>query len=354
MPFPPTPRFLPAIAVALVVGGLYPRPAGAGVVVLGNRTDTVIDFTLGHANQQTTRHRLASRSLMPIPVSGKVGIAFKSGGETRRFVLPASSIYYFVSRNEKLLLGKVVLPAVTPGGRLPPPPKSDAPIEPLHSVPVMLLVDDDEPAVRRLWEKRLRDRLAEASKIFQWHCRVRFEVVAVGTWRSDNRIMDFSKSLREFELKVSPTPAKLAIGFTSQYKRPSLQRVHLGGTRGPMYPHILIREWAQHVSHTERVEVLVHELGHYLGATHSPEASSVMRPKLGDHRSHARGFRIGFDPLNTFIMYLLAEELRAGRYRGFSRLHPHTKAHLKSAYTAIARMMPDDESTENYLNLLGR
>ena len=176
----------------------------------------------------------------------------------------------------------------------------------------MILADDDEPAVQNVWEKRFRKRLAAASEIFEHYCRVRFEVVAVSTWVSDNNIREFEKSLEEFERKVNPLPARLAIGFTSQYQKIQGRR-HLGGTHGPLRPHILIREWSQEISEPERLEVLVHEMGHFLGAAHTPDDRSVMRPVLGDRRSRARSFRIGFDPSNALVMYLIGEELRSLR-----------------------------------------
>jgi hypothetical protein len=216
----------------------------------------------------------------------------------------------------------------------------------------MLLADDDEPAVQRVWEKRLRDRLAKASDIFEYHCRVRFEVAAVDTWTTDDTIYSFERSLREFESAVKPAPARVAIGFTSQYHIPK-GRTHLGGTRGPLHSHILIREWARHVTEPERLELLVHELGHFFGATHSAEPDSVMRPILGDHLSHSRSFRIGFDPVNTMIMYLVAEELRRGRwFRGFYALPLQTRSHLRSAYAAMGKAMPRDQSAKNYIKLL--
>jgi hypothetical protein len=219
-------------------------------------------------------------------------------------------------------------------------------------IPVMILVDDDERATRPIWEKRLRERLAEASDVFERHCRIRFEPVAVGTWVSDDRIVDFQRSLREFELKVKPAPARVAVGFTSQYKLVRGQ-THLGGTRGALGNHVLIREWAHRISKTEQLEVLLHELGHFLGAAHSPEADSVMRPKIGDRRSNARDFRIGFDPPNTLIMNLVGEELRTRRVQSLARLRPHTKAQLSNVYTALSELMPKDPAAEHLKKLLG-
>jgi len=344
-------RLLSAALFLLAVGFLQLAPASAGVVVIRNRTTAKVDFIVGGADGKVSRHSLQPNELVPIPVDGEVVLAFDADGTLRRYKLQANSIHYFLSNGNTLDLRSFPLPNVSPNQRPAAPAKTGKPLAPTCKISVMLLVDDNEPAVQRVWEKRLRQRLAEASEIFERHCRVGFEVVAVGTWVSDDRIIDFEKSLREFELTVKPDPARVAIGFTSQYRMPRGQ-THLGGTRGPMHTHVLIREWAQHISHTERLEVLVHELGHFLGAVHSIEADSVMRPKIGDHRSNARAFRIGFDPLNTLVMNLLGEELRAGRKYGFRSLQPQTRVQLRSAYTLFSKLMPSDTSAKNYLAML--
>ncbi|MDZ7618516.1 MAG: hypothetical protein U1E05_16050, partial [Patescibacteria group bacterium] len=281
-------------------------------------------------------------------VTGRVAASFPSGEETRHYGLQPNQAYTLVQRDGRpdmtviRLAGDSELPPESAiDGRLLPSPK---PV----MVPVKLLVDDDEPAVQSVWEPRLRSRLAEASDILQRHCGVQLEVVAVGTWQSDNGVNDFGQSLAEFERKVRPSPAMLAIGFTSQYHIPP-RHVPLGGTRGPLYPWILIREWSQHVTTSERLEVLVHELGHVFGAAHSPESVSVMRPMLGDRQSHARSFRIGFDPLNTLAMCLLTNELRHAPFRGFASIRPEGRESLRQVYAALSRAMPDDPAAKRYL-----
>jgi hypothetical protein len=347
---PPLFRFLPAAAIVLAAGWLRPAPAQAGVVVLSNRTAAKVDFVVVEPDGQKRRYSMPPSGVAPIPVADRIGVAFYVGTTPRRVTVRANSIYYFLNRNDKLDLVRVTFPSAS---EREDPPALPVRLDSIGTIPVMLLVDDDEPAVRRLWEKRLRERLAAASAVFEHHCRIRFEVVALGTWVSDDRIFEFEKSLREFELKVTPAPARVAIGFTSQYRMPR-RRAHLGGTRGALHSHILIREWAQHVSKAERLEVLIHELGHFLGATHSKESNSVMRSVLGDHRSHARSFRIGFDAPNTLIMNLVCEELRTRGVRNLGQLHPATKTRLRTVYSALSEIMPKDPAAKHYLALLDR
>ena len=346
---------LPSIAllgmVALCFGGLSTSTA-AGVIVLANRNDEGVDFSVVGEGYPATAHRLSPHELISLDIFQPVAITFDDRTGQHRYRLDPNTIHVFVGQGDAFDLRQMMLQQAK-SLETESLPKQETPrLARLCIIPVKLLVDDEEPMVRRLWEKKLRDRLAAASEIFERHCRVRFEVAAVDTWDTDDRVNDFPESLGEFEREVRPAPGRIAIGFTSQYKLPE-RRTHLGGTRGPLHSHVLIREWSQHISPSERLEVLVHELAHVLGAAHSAEADSVMRPVLGDRRSNAREFRIGFDPINTLIMSLMSEELRRGTFRGFSRMAPSTRATLIGVYRTLNTAQPDDPAAKNYLRLLG-
>ncbi len=339
------------VSIAIVFGLFWTGCAEAGVVVLANRTAKEVALSVVRSDDSVSPHRLPPGDVLPVPVADNVGVAFDTDAGPRRRLLETNTVYYFVENDENLDLIKAAFPEVAK--RRIPSSASEKPIrlESVGTIPVLVLVDDDEPAVRRIWEERLRQRFAEVSDIFQRHCRIRFEVVAVGTWDSNDRILEFENSLSEFELEVTPAPARLAVGFTSQYQIPR-GRTHLGGTRGALHSHILIREWSQHITKTERMEVLLHELGHYLGASHSLEAISVMRPTLGDRLSHARSFRIGFDPPNTLIMNSVCEAIRTRNVRTLWQLHPDAKTRLHGIYTALGEAMPEDPAAAHYVRLL--
>ncbi len=204
------------------------------------------------------------------------------------------------------------------------------------TIHVKVLVDEEEPMVETAWRQRLQSRVDEASEIIRQYCDLQFSVTSFGRWETDDRLQDFAKSLREFEQEVLPAPAQLAIGFSSQY-RFQRGRNSLGGTRGPLHSHILIREGSDSIYEPERLEVVLHELGHFLGAAHSGRADSVMRPVLGDGQSRARAFRIGFDPDNARVIRLVAGEVIDRRLRRFSQLTPETKLRLREHYVNLAR-----------------
>ena len=354
------------VALSLGAAWLAAGGAGAAVVVLENRTAAKVSFTLAVPGTQGRQYGLAARDVVPYPVPGDVEIAFGASRAQHRYLLHPDTVSYFDLREGKLGLYQLRLAAPqqgesddgkpAPGAEAEKPagvlsPQREARRSAVGTIPVMILVDEDERAVRRMWEQRLRRRLADASDIFERTCRMRFEVAAVGTWQSDDAIHDFEKSFREFEMKAAPAATRLAIGFTSQYEV-TRGRTHLGGTRGPLYSHVLIREWSHQVTEAQRLEVLVHELGHYVGAVHSPDPNSVMRPVLTDRRSNARGFRIGFDPVNTLILYKVGEELRTRQVKHFAALSPPTKVRLRAAYTTMDQALPKDKSAAAYIALL--
>jgi hypothetical protein len=193
--------------------------------------------------------------------------------------------------------------------------------------------------------------MAAASEILEHYGCVRFEVVAVDTWNSGNSVHDMEDLINEFEREVKPAPARLAIGFTGQYQA-LRDDIHMGGIRGPFRSHILIREWGRQVAEPERLEILVHELGHFLGAVHSPEHQSVMRPDISDRQSRVRNFRIGFDAPNTLMMYLVGEELRSRPLMQLSQLSSVTKDQLRPMYASLAAALPSDPAAPIYLTLL--
>jgi len=325
--------------------------ASADVIVLANRAPIAIQAQLKPVVGATQNVTLASGDVEPLFVDGQAYMQFNVGGGPKRYLLDANSAYYFGRANDgRIDLQKIGLGGdkKSAAGRTLPGRAATAP---LAVIPVKILVDEEEPARRPLWERRLRERVAAASAVLEKHCRVQLKVVATGTWQSNNATTDFFASLAEFEQKVNPYPARLAIGFTSQYQV-LRGRVHMAGTRGTLHSHILVREWSKHLSEPERLELLVHELGHFLGASHSPEQDSVMRPVLGDNRAVRRGFRVKFDPVNTLVMSLVGEEVRRRHIQQASEMSTGTKTRLRQIYRALSPTMPHDPAANQFVRKL--
>lgn len=315
--------------------------AAADVIVLANRTPSSIGFRFVPKSGEAQQLTLPAGETRPLFLDGKADVVFAASGSQKHYTLDANCAYYFGrSKDGRIDLQKIGLgeDGTAAEGRSLPERASRAP---KISIPVKILVDEEEPGRPGIWEHRLRRRVEAASAIFEKNFGVGFHVAAIGTWKSDNSITDFFDALAEFEQKVDPSPAKIAIGFTSQWSM-ARGRIHMAGTRGPLHSHILVREGSPQINEPERLEFLVHELGHYLGAAHSPEQQSVMRPVLGDNRAGRTDFHTQFDPVNALTLAMVTEEMHRANITNVSQLQYSTRKRLEQIYHELARSMPED------------
>ncbi len=348
-----------AVVLILAWGGSPSQTARAAVVVLANRTEQAVRFKVSTAPDQAREYKLGLRDVLSLPWTGRLDVHYAAGDKPRRFQLTSNAVYYFAGSADNLELRQINFAhrwfrSEQMGAEEEPAPADAPPPKParfLLTLPVKLLVDQEEPTVQKVWEKRLRRRVAEASEFLEQHCRVRLEVEGVGTWKSANETKTLMEMLRDLEAQVAVKPGHLAIGFTGRRTVPPGDKA-LGCTRGPFSTHILIREWKPR-SDPERLEVLMHEVGHVLGACHSPEGDSVMRPNLADGRSRARAFRVGYDPVNTLVMNLIAEEMASRQARSLRQLSSPTRTRLLDIFSTMTRVLPDDPAAPKFVRALG-
>jgi hypothetical protein len=323
----------------------------AGVVVLANRTARDLTFTAAGTSQQT----VASFDQAVLYTDGSMTVSFSTGKQRKTYRVEPDSAYFFAD----LPGGDVALSGIGEAGSNRPADATGAKGDgvllkppPLETIQVRIFVDEEEPATQAVWEVRLRKRIAAASAVLERSCRVRIEVASAGTWNSDNGAPDLPALLTDFEHKLPRGDTRLLIGFTSQRTPEGGGTLHLGGTRLPLHPYILTREWTP-TTEPGRLEVLLHEFGHYLGAVHSPETTSVMRPKLGDGRSVSLKFPVGFDPLNTLAMNLIVGEVRARRIHSLAQVSAPTKERLRQIYQEVQTANPDDPTPATFIARLG-
>jgi hypothetical protein len=339
------------LTLVLLLWAIAISSAHADVIVLANRTPASVGFRFVPKSGEAQQLSLPKGDTMPLFLDGKADIVFAAKGGQKHYTLDANCAYYFGRGQggsvdlQKIGLGE---DGTAADGRKLPESASRAP---KLSIPVKILVDEEEPGRPGIWEQRLKRRVEAASAIFEKNYRIGFHVAAIGTWKSDNSITDFFDALREFEQKVDPSPAKIAIGFTSQWPM-ARGRIHMAGTRGPLHSHILVREGSPQINEPERLEFLVHELGHYLGAAHSPEPMSVMRPVLGDNRAGRSDFHIQFDPVNALSVAMVTEEMRRSNISKASQLQYATRKRLEQIYQELARSMPEDPAGAQYAGLM--
>ncbi len=332
-------------AIIFLANSLY-----AGVVVLNNRTNrpVLLSIQTSQENLVTTLEPTSSR---PFFSNEAPWITYQTQEQVIRQQVALGSIYYFSHSQSghaghialrQIALGKKPLPELAGNERFP---EQERKLARISSIRLMVYVDEEEMMTTQKWQERLKARVAAASEVIRLHTGLSVDLVGFGRWQSDNRLHDFSAILADFEAKVTPPEGIVAVGFSSQLELHRRGKRRLGGTRGPLRSHLLVREWAPQVSETERIEVLVHELGHYLGASHSPEPTSVMRPTLGASDTRLKSIQIQFDPLNTLAIATVSEELRNRKIKHFEMISPSNRMLLASIYHTLNKALPDDPSS---------
>ncbi len=259
--------------------------------------------------------------------------------EFASYQVAPGGVYYWADGEQRRALHSIELgeldPVAYPG------------VAEVTELTVKILVDDDERTVRAHWHRVLQSRVEAASRILERTCRVRLRVVAFDQWETPMETAGLRDGIAAFERLVDPAPAQVAIGFASQYRVLDAETPHLGVIRGALGRHMLIREQAGRLSEPEKLEILVHELGHYFGAVHIVHKRSVMRSRLGDGQARLRRFRIVYDPINALIMNHYVTELHAGRKP--ATFHPAVAARvqqLKQILSAIERQAGIAERAE--------
>jgi hypothetical protein len=339
-------RSFPSAFVAAAALFLAP-PANlpAAVVVLANATEGPVRFTFSTSKQQPAAHELAPGESRPFVCGKHADVKYARDGKPADLRLDAYGAYVFAAKK-----GASELIGIDLAGK--PIPLDDVPDDApaaatTLTVPVKLFVDDADRRARRVWEAAVRKRLEQANGVMAAHCPVTFEGAKVGEWVSDAGD-DLPALLAGFEA-IKLDSVRVAIGFTSRLEKMAPEPPFAAG-RAALQSHVVIRE-AVPQSEPERLEFLVQQLGKYLGAVASPDPDSVMRVKLGDGKAAHAKFRIGFDPLNTLVMNIWIEELRAGKLAKPADLRRPARARLGRVYSTLASSLPDQPLPEEYIAL---
>jgi len=343
------------LPLAALAAWLAAAPVQGAVVVIANQTDESVTCALSPVWGQTRQYALAAGKIIAVQVSDLVQVRFTSGKTAVRQSLEPNTVHTFVSGPSGLELKRMEF-AQSPGAPWLHRARETGP-PPSAVVPVKILVDDEQPAVRNAWESELRGEVAAASRFLELYCGVRFEVVACDTWESDDSQKDFAALEKDFRQKVNPEPGWLAIGFTSQYRISDKSPLrHL--PREPFATHLLLPDVQTGLAKGDHLELLVHELGHFLGGAHSPDPTSVMRSDVakkpaGDkgkpkdpnakEADHRRAGVTIIDPVNTLVMNLIGEEIRLRKARNVAAIPRSTRQYLQAIYAEMARNHKDPD-----------
>src|SRR5262249_25757374 len=150
----------------------------ADVIVLANRAEEDVRFTIASGETNSRAYTIVKGDVIALPVTRDVEIVFPAAGTRTHCHARRDEVYYFIASAKQLPLKQVGFTGMwrQPQQLFPGDDKerSDQSALPSHEerenkdrsvlkVPVKLLVDQAEPNVQLVWEKRLRQRVEDAS-----------------------------------------------------------------------------------------------------------------------------------------------------------------------------------------------
>ncbi len=338
-------RYALSALLLAIAGRAQPQSAEAAVVVFANRTEAAVKFGLRPVWGQSREYSLDPGKVLPVNVPDTVELTYAREAEEVSQPIDPNTVHTFVVKDEKLVVEPIRF-SQSPGtgwlyveGRRGPPSAV--------VVPVKILADEEHAQAQGDWQSPLRNRLDAASKAIEPYCGVRFQVAGAGTWKSDDEQSDFGRLEAQFRREVAVDPAWLAIGVTGQFQ---ISEEHPLGhaDRRPLFAHLLLPKVQGGLSDADQLALLVHELGHFLGAVHSPEETSVMRSPVPQEKEKEKEkvqrlpSGADFDAVNTLVMNLIAEEIRLRRVRDVGQIERNTRRYLAAIYREIGGKVRND------------
>lgn len=304
----------------------FASPAPAAVVAILNASSTDLTFTVEHKGVADIKVNLPAGRTTAVQVGREPVLRLMLNNKPAAFNLDPYTPYLFVEDDK----GVMSFSGVELAGELPKPDDipADPPVRKPLKLPVTLFTDTSNALVKDVREKSVRERFTAAAKAIEQQVGVKFEAGEVREWEADKKPESLTLALGQFAQSVKEKDGR-AVGFLSQaVKGDDL-------TVPPTATHGLVKDGAPKVE-GERVEILTHLLGQWLGAVRSADGGSVMRTKLGDGRAVKKGWVVQFDPHNLIVMHIWADELAAGRGPKPEQFSAKARARLLVLYKSIA------------------
>ena len=340
--------------IALASLTLAPSTLRAAFVVVSNATAETIRFERMLPDGKPKSESLLPGESRPFPSGKTLDIVYPSEGKPTPVKLNAYSAYVFIAKKAVIDLRGIELAGTAPAVGETLDPIVDASE---LTVSVKIYVDETERRTRKTWQAAQRKRFEQAAEILKAHTGVVFALSGFDDWTTDPNVVDLKGLLGDFETQVKAAPGTICIGYTSRKFEPigneTAKPLGFAVARSALRSHIMVRE-SEPRTEPERVEVLVQQLGRYLGAIPSPDPNSAMRIRLGDGKATSARFRIGFDPLNVLVMNIWAEELRTGKVKKPGDLSAITQTRLGRIYGTLSFALPDVAVDADYLAMLER
>ena len=340
---------MPRLLLAALLCATCPAAQAAGIA-LYNATERPVSVNISHPDKKPYPVLLAAGESILLTVGRQPVIDISLPTKQVRYRLEPYHAYMFSPDKSGLEFHGIDLAGAMPR---PDDVPADPPVLAPLKLPVALYADDATPFARVGWERQYRSRLAGASAVLEKQCGVGLTVAAVGDWKSDTSNGDLGQQAKLFETAARPPAGVLAVGFTGRFPKGDTADAPTGFARQPLWPFVLVRD-ANLRTETERVEAVVREVGHFLGAAHTPDPRSAMRGKPADGRAFAGRHPVGLDPLNLLAVGIWADELRAGKPKSVADLKPVNRERLAVLYKTLSGLLPGDELAAERLAELER
>ncbi len=343
-----------ALAAALLALAALAAPARADFIVVANLNPRPVSFEISHPTVEgvpVQKYTVQAMENRVVPTGREPEIAFDLAGKLTRYRLDPYASYLFAEVEKKPIFQGIELVAALPApADVPVKPAARPPVK----VPVKVFADQFESRNRATWEKALTRRVADLSEVLEKQTGLALEVVGADDWQAEPQD-DLFGAMREFERKAKPGPGVLALGFSAY--RPTVAAAPADALwsagRGPFGTHFVFRDGALR-GDGDRQEVVLQEIGLWLGAARTKDPYSVMRLKLGDGAANRAGFFVQFDPVNLVVVNIWAKYRRAGKLQTWADISPTDRLRLEVLYKTLAQICPDDPISVEHLGVLER
>ncbi len=162
-------------------------------------------------------------------------------------------------------------------------------------------VADEEFRRSADWVEEIEGSIKRSSAFYEEQFGIKYELVQIGEWVSDNNIKDVRTLLSQLKNEVERDGSDIVVGFTGQARnvyKCVFSRTALGIAL-PFSSYVIVRaDRSTGFDYHTMSLVLTHELGHLFGAMHVDGSSSVMSTSINNNTS----FR--FDDNNSELIKL--------------------------------------------------